>query len=398
MTSLLQRHHSLPSNITHFGRYLRSKGYVISADDLAGALQGLELIPQHDHDTFRLSLQSMLCKRRDDIEKFNHLFETYWRERKQGEDSKRKDQEEENNATDSSAPNRPSAPPVHELKQWLHGNHEQEETTVETYSKAIALEQKAFTEMSEEEILAIYQLLKRTAKVTRKNDSRRFVTSRRKALFDLRQTVRASLLKGGEFMHLKYRKPKPRKYKLIILADISKSMSLYSRFTLHFILALQHLFSRLEAFVFSLHLQHITAHLQTDLHQKETINQFIEQASMRSGGTQIGQSLQTFRQQHALAMLDKTTKVLVISDGWDMGDADLIEESMYHIHKQCRQVIWINPLKGNPEYKPEVRGMKAALPYIDHFVSAHNLESLKAIVPILFSSRRRTSGSNAYDH
>ena len=395
MSTLLDRHHSLSANLTHFGRFLRSEGFSISADDLAGALSSLELIPPINPDTFELTLQCMLCKRQDDLEKFAQLFQIYWSERRKGEDSKLKEIEEQNDAESSEPPSRPSAPPIHELRKWLNGNREEEETTIETYSTAIALEQKAFSEMSEDEILAIYRLLQRTARMSRKNISRRFSPSRRAALFDLKQTLRASLHKGGELINLKYRKPKPRKYKLIILADISRSMGLYSRFTMHFMLALRPLFTRMEAFVFSLDLQHITEYLSSGIQLQENLDTFIDQAALRSGGTQIGLALQNFQQQYATAMLDKTAKVLIISDGWDMGDQDLIDESMYHIHRQCRQVIWINPLKGNPDYRPEVRGMKAALPHIDHFVSAHNLESLKAIVPILFSSRRKRVGANA---
>ena len=191
--------------------------------------------------------------------------------------------------------------------------------------------------------------------------------------------MRLSLRRGGEILDLAYHQRRRQRLKLVLLCDVSKSMDLYSRFLIQFIYAFQSVYRRIETFVFSTALHRITETLR-----REELYSALEQLSGTvpdwSGGTKIGASLEQFVSQHGLKLVDSQTVVLIISDGWDTGEVDLLENSMRFLNKHARNVIWLNPLKGSPGYEPKTRGMQAALPYIDIFASAHNLNSLRKLV------------------
>jgi hypothetical protein len=151
-------------------------------------------------------------------------------------------------------------------------------------------------------------------------------------------------------------------------------MDLYSGFFIQFMYAIQNTFKKMETFVFSTQLNRITALLKQ--------NSFTEVMTLLSnetgwgGGTKIGASLQTFVNDYA-KMLNKQTTIIILSDGWDTGASESIERAMQKIHSMGNKVIWLNPLAGYKEYKPEASGMRAALPFIDVFASVHNVESLR---------------------
>ena len=156
-------------------------------------------------------------------------------------------------------------------------------------------------------------------------------------------------------------------------------MDLYSRFLIQFIYAFQSVYRRIETFVFSTSLYHITEILRA-----EELYNALEKLSKTvpdwSGGTKIGFSLDQFVDQFGTKIIDSQTVCLIISDGWDTGDVDLLVRSMRYLKKNARSIIWLNPLKGSSDYEPATKGMQAALPYIDIFASAHNLNSLRRLV------------------
>lgn len=381
---MIVRRTSLTEYILDFGRYLRSQGFATTTTHLQDSLTLLDLSSLRDSETMQLLLRSTLCHSLSEFRDFDGHYLTYWKEQTRGEDSKIMEETEKNR----SQPPRPSAS-LQQLKEWLQGNHQEEQLVAETYSKAPALEDVDFAELSQEEILAMYRMLKKLARRWQHLQSRRYQRTRRINLFDPRQTMRYALASQGEILQFRYRKPKKRKFRLVVISDISRSMQLYSRFIMHFMIALGNLFDDVESFVFSLDIRRITADLPRNSHNPENLRLALEELAASSGGTEIGRSLQSYVDQYAPSQLSRQSKVIIISDGWDLGDSDLIENAMYSIHSMCRQLIWINPLKGNPNYTPEVKGMKAALPFIDHFTSCHNLKSLEALVPVLFSSRRK---------
>jgi uncharacterized protein with von Willebrand factor type A (vWA) domain len=193
---------------------------------------------------------------------------------------------------------------------------------------------------------------------------------------DLRRTIRHSLRRGGEIVDLFYRRRKIRKTRVVLLADVSGSMDLYSRFLIQFIFALQHTLGQVETMVFSTSLTRVTDALsEADLRQ--ALDHVAKEVPDWSGGTKIGHSLLTFLRRHGGTLLTPRTVVLIISDGWDTGDIDALTDAMKEIRSRAGRVIWLNPLLGSPGYEPICQGMRAALPYVDVFASAHNLESLR---------------------
>jgi len=153
-------------------------------------------------------------------------------------------------------------------------------------------------------------------------------------------------------------------------------MDLYSQFLIQFIYAFQFVYRRIETFVFSTSLHRITETLRNE-ELYNALRQLAKKVPDWSGGTKIGYSLEQFVENFGIKLVDSQTVCLIISDGWDTGDVVSLERSMRFLKKRSRNIIWLNPLKGSPEYEPSTRGMQTALPYIDIFSSAHNLNSLR---------------------
>ena len=201
--------------------------------------------------------------------------------------------------------------------------------------------------------------------------------------------MRSSLRRGGELLDLAHRERKRQKLKLVLLCDVSKSMDLYSRFLIQFIYAFQHAYRRIETFVFSTALHHITPTLRHgDIDQ--ALDALAAEIPDWSGGTRIGAALNAFLQDRA-ALVDHLTVVIIVSDGWDTGDIEQLRDSKHQLQRQSRCLIWLNPLLGSADYKPATRGMAAALSHIDFFAPVHNLQSLKDLIGYLMALRGPTA-------
>ena len=193
--------------------------------------------------------------------------------------------------------------------------------------------------------------------------------------------------KTGEIYHLLYSTPKDKKNKLVLLCDVSKSMELYSRFFIYLIYAFQNAYDKIETFVFSTAIHKVTSLLENYEFNK-AFELIADRVPQWSGGTKIGQCFQLFLDKNPWAV-DKNTIVLVLSDGWDTGEPEVLKEAMVKIYKSSKKVIWLNPLSGNPNYKPEVTGIQTILPYVDAMAAAHNLDSLRTAMTQLRISRRK---------
>ena len=180
-------------------------------------------------------------------------------------------------------------------------------------------------------------------------------------------------------LEIAYRKHPRNRSKIVMLCDVSKSMELYTAFLIQFMYAFQQVYQRMETFIFSTSLQRITPMLKQK-HFGEAL-EFLSTANEGwNSGTRIGESLHTFIASYGNKLIDSKTIVIILSDGWDTGNIDLLKESMHQIHTKAKKVIWLNPLAGYAAYKPEVAGMKAAMPFVDVFAPVYNLESLRKLV------------------
>ena len=205
--------------------------------------------------------------------------------------------------------------------------------------------------------------------------SRRLKSMRKHGRVDLRRTIRRNISRGGDLIDLSYKARKLQQDRLVVLLDISGSMNLYSLFFLRFAYALQRHFKRVDTFLFSTQLTEITPALR-GRRLDQAMQSLAQQAAGWSGGTKIGESLKEFILYHGGRVLSRDTVFIVLSDGWDTGRPEMLAEQLHAIRRRVRTVIWLNPLLGMREYQPVTQGMKAALPYIDVFAPAHNLESL----------------------
>jgi hypothetical protein len=245
-------------------------------------------------------------------------------------------------------------------------------------SGANSSEQLRKTDFSKVAIMDSHQLDQLAADLWKQMSQRlrkKFKKSKKENKIDIRQTIRNNISNGGALLDLHYRDKKPDKTRLIILLDVSGSMDKYSFYLLRFILALRTHFKRIDAYIFSTKLIRITEHLETkDL--ENVLSVLSMYADNWSSGTKIGECLQHFNRDYAKRSLTGKNMTIVLSDGLDTGEPEMLAAELQKIKLRTRKLIWLNPLKGMKGYQPRTRGMLAALPEIDHFLSAHNVESL----------------------
>ena len=239
-----------------------------------------------------------------------------------------------------------------------------------------------------DELEEMGRLVALIARILAKRFNRRYRDSSRRGRLDLRRTLRRNLRRGGELVDLSFRQRRRQRLKLVVLCDVSRSMDLYSSFLIQFVYAFQLACRRVETFVFSTSLRQVTDTLDNE-DLDEVLASLTHQVPQWSGGTRIGASLQSFLDGFGDGLLDKQTAVILLSDGWDTGDIGMLRDAMREIHRRSLAVIWLNPLLGSEEYRPDTRGMRAALPHVDLFAPAHNAASLKELASALGRIHRR---------
>ena len=243
------------------------------------------------------------------------------------------------------------------------------------YSAIEALRKKDFESFTWDEVQEAKKLMAEMRWQLGMRPTRRKRPLRRGSYPDMRRIVRRNLKYGGELLELTWREIKYKPRPLVIICDISGSMSLYSRLLLHFIHTISNGLLNVEAFVFGTRLTRITRQLA-----KRDVDDAVRDVSKSvqdwSGGTRIGDALHEFNHRWAKRVLGRGAVVLIISDGWDRGEAGVLEVEMDRLQHSCHRLIWLNPLLGSPDYRPLTIGMKTALPFIDNFLPAHNLDSL----------------------
>jgi len=255
------------------------------------------------------------------------------------------------------------------------GDPDADPLLVPTYSPNELLNEKDFSEMGIEESRAVTQAILLIASKIATQVSRRKKRARRGTEIDPRGTMRRNIKYGGELVELVARKRRIKKTRVVLLCDVSGSMDCYSRFLIQFMYGLQNELWGVETFVFSTTLSRITHLIRT-----KNIGNALEKISKSvlgwSGGTNIGRSLEIFNRDFAVSMVTHRTVVVIISDGWDRGDVGVLERQMQALKRRCGKMIWLNPLLASENYEPLCKGMQAALPYLDLFLSAHNANSL----------------------
>lgn len=369
---MILRRTSLAENIVQFCRFLRQKGFAAGTEEEAITLQALQFIDYTDSSIFRLALKTTLCRSKTQAEEFDLLFDEYWKQAGKAVDAKIKDEPVKKQKPIAQQKSFKS------LKTWLHGNRNDETEETATYSTRENISRKDFSVIPEEDVDELMLIIRALAKRLAAKKNRRYKFSHQINMPDLRQTLRKNLRRGGELLELAYRKPKRNRVKLVLLCDVSKSMELYTSFLLQFMYAFQQVYGRMETFTFGTSLKRITPVLK-EKHFRETLHLLGSENNDWAGGTRIGESLDSFVKLYSKKMLDSKTIIIILSDGWDTGNMDLLKKNMEFIYKKARKIIWLNPLAGYPSFQPDVVGMQTAMPFIDVFASVHNVESLKRL-------------------
>jgi uncharacterized protein with von Willebrand factor type A (vWA) domain len=218
--------------------------------------------------------------------------------------------------------------------------------------------------------------------------SRRRAPDQRGTSLDVRRMIRRSLRTGGDPVDrpLRARKDVPRK--LVVLCDVSGSMDSYARALLLFLHAVVGTGRGVEAFAFGTRLSRLTPELATR-DPDAALDKCTEAVVDWGSGTRIGASLREFNEVYGRRALSRGAIVLIVSDGWEREDPDLVGREMAKLARAAYAVVWVNPLKGNPQYQPLAGGMRAALPYVDRFLPGHNLRSLEELAAVLAGIERR---------
>ena len=361
-----------------FGRVLREAGLEVGPGRVADALAGLDLVDLANRDDVYWTLRQTLVSRREDLDAFDAAFRAWFlraptapvfrhatetaplRLLRRGAEAKRSDEADEAGQDRSSL----------------------------GFSPEEALRRRDFADMTREEFENVGRLIAAIAAGRPRRRSRRLRPHRRGHDLDMRRLVRASLGTGGEAVERAYRDRVHVSRKLVVLCDVSGSMEAYSRALVLFLHALARSGRGVETFAFGTRLTRLTRELI--IRDPEGA---LRAASARvvdwSGGTRIGHSLKAFNDEWGRRALTRGAVVVIVSDGWEREDAAVVGLEMARLARQAYAVVWVNPLKGHPDYQPLAGGMRAALPYVDRFLPGHNLASLEELAEVLTGIERR---------
>ena len=348
------------------------------------AVRALAAVDIADRDDVYFALRSVFATRRQDFDRFDQVFEEWWGSHHQQHRRDRAAGSERPAANPPviapwDAPKVGAAPTY--LTQWAASfaeTRDDETVPLAAPSTRDATGTKDFRHYDDDELRHLEDAAARIVKRLRSRRSRRWRIARRGPRLDARRIVRLALSTGGDPIRLARRERKRRRTKLVVVCDVSGSMDLYSRFLLQVLYALQHAFARVETFAFSTRLVRITPALANDSYHSALDALARVEAGGWSGGTKIGECVEALRVGWP-RLLDRRTAVIILSDGWETGDPDVLASALRELHRRAGRIVWLNPLLGNPTYQPLTAGMQAALPHVDVFAPAHDLASLERL-------------------
>ena len=370
-------------NLMAFARALKQLGIKVSLSQVLDVSRSVDFVDIGARPDFRALLRANLISQKEDFPVFDMAFDCFWREQTY-ERMPMETLEIQGTPTESDAPEGGDEEGgLEEAASEAMANENLQlenldEFAVPTYSPQELMNRKDFSEMGVEESRAIARAIMLIATKIATQISRRKKVGRKGSTVDPRWTMRRSMKYGGEVIELVRRKKRIKKTKVVLLCDVSGSMDCYSRFLIQFMYGLQNELWGVETFVFSTSLSRITHLIRT----KDIVNALDKISGSIlgwSGGTNIGRSLHTFNRNFAPSIVTHRTVVVIISDGWDRGDVSLLEREMQDLKRRAKKIIWLNPLLASENYEPLCKGMQAALPYLDLFLSVHNVNSLVSL-------------------
>ena len=373
---------SITANVLLFGRLLRAAGLDVHHARLVDALRALPLVGVRNRADVRATLAGLLVHRRDDLERFDRAFDLFFRA------------------------HRPPAagPPLFSLGERprvvarpltgaaIHAEIEDlgSASAADTPARSLAAwsptgvsRTKDFAELTPAELEQARVLLADLPWRLSRRRTRRWARASAGAP-DLRPIVRRNLMRGGDLIELPRRRRREDARPIVLLGDVSGSMERYSRVLLHFVYGLARSGARVESFLFATRLTRVTRRV-AGARGDRMFEHIAREIQDWGGGTRIGEALRAFNTRWARRVMRNGPVVLIVSDGWDRGDPELLGREIARVRRSCRRLIWLNPLLGSARYEPLTRGMQAALRHVDDFLPAHNLASLDQLAAHLGS-------------
>ncbi len=370
------RDRAVVRHVVTFGRVLREAGLEVGPGRVQDALLGLDRVDLGRRDDVYWTLRQTLVAHAEDLDAFDAAF-TAWFERA------------------------PVRPPLRQIKPKSDrtaiafsdraegsGAESGSELRSKGWSEEEILRHKDFASLTPAELAHVKKLIARAADCRPERRSRRLRPHPRGRELDLRRLVRGSLGTGGDVVDRSFRRRTVVPRKVVLLCDVSGSMEAYARALLLFVHAVVGTGRGVEAFAFGTRLTRLTPEL-AERDPEKALAAAAERVVDWTGGTRIGASLKAFNDEWGRRALTRGAVVVIASDGWERGEAALVGREMARLKRAAYAVVWVNPLKGSPEYQPLAGGMRAALPFVDRFLPGHNLASLEGLGEVLAGIERR---------
>jgi uncharacterized protein len=366
---------SISASIVAFAQFARSNGLNIGIQETLDALIATQETGIKSRNNLRYSLKPLFCTSPEEGILFEKLFILFW-------DGNPLDLDQKNKTSLQGLTLENQKGSLAILGEGKSELEKEEGKTTTGASETERLRKTDFAKINEIDASPLEAIANKLFREMALRMRRRMKEGMPGEKINLRRIIRRSIPYGGEPIELFFRAQKPKKQRLVILLDVSGSMDRYSFYLLRFVFALRENFRQLEAFLFSTKLIRISG-LLAGTQLDYAASMLGDQADNWSSGTKIGNCLEEFNDKYGKRILNGAPVFVILSDGLDTGDPELLAGELKKIQCRSRRIIWLNPLKGMRDYEPVQRGMKAALPVLDDFRSAHNLNSLLELENIL---------------
>lgn len=367
-----------------FAGWLRENAFRVTSADVAASMEVARRMGQLDSDVLRWSLRALLCSRAQEWRRFDGLFDAYFlapnrRSLAQSRAGGAGPLERDEAQTAETPRDASEGTPV--SLAGTGGASGEGAAADEGATQSDSLAHADFRHLNDRsELFAIDAALRRFAQRLRGIEMRREQRASQGRTIDLRSTIRRSVPRGGLPVELAWRRKRRQRPRIVLMLDVSRSMSLYSFFFLRLARVMSGVLSDVHCFMFHTRLVCVDEALRDpDPRRAQERLHLISEGW--AGGTRIGESLAGFNAYYAARLLHARTAVVIVSDGYDAGDTVLLDESLAAIRRRCRSLVWLNPLVGRPGFAPVSAGMQAALPHLDVFAGARDLASLERVFP-----------------